>query len=228
MGAPDSEGVPRHSSPVRPSFGSGPGLGPGCGLAASAHAGPRPGLGPGQGRTHSDCDPSPGTLQNEVLLRLRAQTSFRLGLGLLLASPPQSGGHLPASSGIGQRPTYTAPATDCPRQRRPSRHRSRACQWTLLLPAHWRHLHPLAALPLEGRHSRVTVGAEGEGAAGSTLVRPRLRIMHHLRTQVGMRDRSARSPMPTYDMCSGWWWIEATKKPLPVPCGARGAPPPRS
>lgn len=96
MGAPDSEGVPRHSSPVRPSFGSGPGLGPGCGLAASAHAGPRLRPGQGQGRTHSDCDPSPGTLQNEVLLRLRAQTSFRLGLGLLLASPPQSGSHLPA------------------------------------------------------------------------------------------------------------------------------------
>ena len=107
MGAPDSEGVPRHSSPVRPSFGSGLGLGPGCGLAASAHAGPRPG--PGQGRTHSDCDPSPGTLQNEVLLRLRAQTSFRLGLGLLLASPLQSGSHSPAGSGsgIGQRPTPT-------------------------------------------------------------------------------------------------------------------------
>ena len=94
MGAPDREGVPRHSSPVRPSFGSGLGLGPGCGLAASAHAGPRPG--PGQGRTHSDCDPSPGTLQNEVLLRLRAQTSFRLGLGLLLASTPRSGSHLAA------------------------------------------------------------------------------------------------------------------------------------
>ena len=47
----------------------------------------------------------------------------------------------------------------------------------------------------------------------------------------GMRDRSARSPMPSYDMCSGWWWIEATKKPLPAPlvaCGAGGAPPPRS
>lgn len=93
----------------------------------------------------------------------------------------------------------------------------------------------LRAFPPAGRHSRATAGAEEEGAAGSTLVRLRARprIRHHPRTQNpgGMRDRSARSPMPTYDMCSGWWWIEATKKPLPAPlvaCGAGGAPPPRS